>query len=158
MSEVERQVALPEKLDLSGLQSWGSELAAQAQSSLLEYHDIFSLEKHEIGHTKGVEHMIMLKDPEAPPFKEHFCQIPPPQVESKGTFEAYAYAGTIHSSNSPWCNAVVLVRKKDGSLCFCINFRKLNALTRNDLHPFGFFIFNTNLTFLYNIHTKSFKK
>ena len=44
-------------------------------------------------------------------------------------------AGVIRPSNSPWCNAVVLVRKKDGSLCFCINFRKLNSLTVKDSHP-----------------------
>ena len=44
-------------------------------------------------------------------------------------------AGAIHSSNSPRCNAVVLVRKKDGSLWFCIDFKKLNSLTRKDSHP-----------------------
>ena len=44
-------------------------------------------------------------------------------------------AGVVRPSNSPWCNAVVLVRKKDGSLCFCINFRRRNALTVKDSHP-----------------------
>ena len=44
-------------------------------------------------------------------------------------------AGAIYPSNSPCCNVVVLVRKKDGSLQFCINFRKLNLLTRKDSHP-----------------------
>ena len=34
-----------------------------------------------------------------------------------------------------WCNAVVLVRKKGRSLCFCIDFRRLNALTVKDSHP-----------------------
>ena len=41
----------------------------------------------------------------------------------------------IRPSNSPWCNAVVLVRKKDGSLRFCIDFRRLNSLTVKDSHP-----------------------
>ena len=44
-------------------------------------------------------------------------------------------AGVIWPSNSPWCNTVVLVRKKDGSLHFCIDFRKLNSLTVKDSHP-----------------------
>ena len=43
--------------------------------------------------------------------------------------------GVIWPSNSPWCNAVVLVRKKDGLLHFCIDFRKLNSLTVKDSHP-----------------------
>ena len=37
-------------------------------------------------------------------------------------------------SQSPWCNTVVFVYKKDGSLCFCINFHKLNARTKKDCH------------------------
>ena len=40
--------------------------------------------------------------------------------------------GMIHPSQSPWCNAVVLVCKKGGGLCFCINFHKLNARTKED--------------------------
>ena len=38
-------------------------------------------------------------------------------------------------SQSPWCNAVVLVRKKDGGLQFCIDFHKLNNQTKKDAFP-----------------------
>ena len=44
-------------------------------------------------------------------------------------------AGAIRPSSSPWCNAVVLVWKKDGGLCFCIDFRKLNTRTKKDSYP-----------------------
>ena len=37
--------------------------------------------------------------------------------------------GAIWKSNSPWASAAVLVRKKDGSLRFCIDLRKLNDRT-----------------------------
>ena len=42
--------------------------------------------------------------------------------------------GAIHKSNSPWASAVVLVRKKDGSLRFCIDLQKLNAHTIKDAY------------------------
>ena len=41
-------------------------------------------------------------------------------------------AGAIHPSQSPWCNAVVLVRKEDETLCFCIDFHRLNVCTKKD--------------------------
>ena len=43
--------------------------------------------------------------------------------------------GAIHPTQSPWCNAIVLVRKKDRGLCFCIDFCKLNARTKKDSYP-----------------------
>ena len=44
-------------------------------------------------------------------------------------------SGTIRPSQSAWCNAMVLVWKKDGSLCFCIDFCHLNAHTKRDSSP-----------------------
>ena len=119
MSEAQRQEAVIQKLDLSGLQGWEPELAIQARNLPQEYHDLFSLEKHEIGQTKTVEHKIVLLNPETPPFKERFWGIPPPQVdEVREHLKMMLDAGAIHPSNSPWCNAVVLVRKKDSTLRF----------------------------------------
>ena len=136
LSEAERQELLLEKLDLTGLEAWPTEQAVKARSLLREYHDIFSLEKHDTGHTKAAKHKIVLKDPDTPPFKERFHRIPPPQLdEVRAHLKMMLDAGVIRPSNSPWCNAVVLVRKKDGSLHFCIDFRRLNSLTVKDSHP-----------------------
>ena len=136
LTEMERQDLLLEKLDLSGLEAWPQEQAEQAHSLLKEYRDIFSLEKRDMGHTNATKHKIVLKDPDTLPFKEHFCRIPPPQLdEVREHLKLMLDAGVIWPSNSPWCNAVVLVRKKDRSLRFCIYFRKLNSLTVKDSHP-----------------------
>ena len=136
LMEAEHQDLLLDKLDLSGLEEWPTEQAEKARGLLKEYHDIFFLEKQDMGHTKAAEHKIVLKDPDTPPFKERFCRIPPPQLdEVRDHLKLMLDAGVIRPSNSPWCNAVVLVRKKDGSLRFCIDFRKLNSLTVKDSHP-----------------------
>ena len=44
-------------------------------------------------------------------------------------------AGAIHPSQSLWCNVVVLVRKKDGLLRFCMDFRRLTACMKKDSYP-----------------------
>ena len=112
------------------------EQAEKACGLLWEYHNIFSLEKHDMGHTNVTKHTIVLKDPDTPPFKKRFHRIPPPQLdEVREHLKLMLDAGVVQLSNSSWCNAVVLVRKKDGSLRFCIDFRRLNALTVKDSHP-----------------------
>ena len=113
LSEAEKQELLLEKLDLTCLEAWPEEQAEKAHSLLKEYHDIFSLAKHDMGHTKVTKHKIVLKDPDTPPFKERFCRIPPPQLDEVcAHLKMMLDAGVIRPSNSPWCNAVVLVRKK----------------------------------------------
>ena len=50
-TKAERQDLLLEKLDLSGLEAWPEDQAGKACSLLKEYHDIFLLEKRDMGHT-----------------------------------------------------------------------------------------------------------
>ena len=101
---------------------------------VLAYHDVFVLEGNELGCTSAIEHEIRIENNE--PYKEWFWCIPPPLLEEVRTsLQDMLEAGVIHPSQSPWCNAMVLVRKKDGTLHFCVNFRYLNMQTKKDLYP-----------------------
>jgi len=44
--------------------------------------------------------------------------------------------GVIEPAASPWASNIVLAKKKDGSLRCCIDFRKVNDITRKDAYPF----------------------
>ena len=43
--------------------------------------------------------------------------------------------GVVTPSHNPWASLVVLVAKKDGTTCFCVDYWKLNAITKMDVHP-----------------------
>ena len=110
-----------DELDLSGLDSWAPELVDEACRLLAEYHDVFSLDLVELGCTDSTEHTIKVTDDT--PFKERFRQIPPLMVEEvRNHLREMLESGAIRPNQSAWCNAVMLVRKKDISLCFCIDF------------------------------------
>ena len=100
----------------------------------MEHHHIFSLDKNEIGFTDTAEHIIELMDDK--PFKERFQWIAPPLLEEvRENLQDMLDGGAIQLSKSSWCNAIVLVRKKDGTLQFCIDFRRLNSKTKKDSFP-----------------------
>ena len=80
-----------------------------------------------------VKHQIRLDN--YTPFKERYCRIPPHLFdEVKNHLKEMIEVGAICKSNSPWASAIVLVRKKDGSLRFCIDLCKLNAQTIKDAY------------------------
>ena len=134
-TQAEREQLLKDQLDLEGLKSWSPAHAQAAKDLLSEFNDCFSLEKDEMGEVPDTTHTIRLK-PDTEPFKERFRRIPPHMVEEvRKTIQEMLDSGTIRPSESPWCNAVVLVRKGDGSLRFCVDFRRLNEATLKDSHP-----------------------
>ena len=45
-------------------------------------------------------------------------------------------SGVIRPSSSTWASLVAMARKKDGNVCFCVDFKQLNAATVKDAHPF----------------------
>ena len=134
MSVAARQEKLLEKLNFDGLAHWSLENALAVRELVLAYYDVFVLESNELGCTSAIEHEICIENDE--PFKEWFWHIPLSLLEEVcASLRDMLEAGAIHPSQSPWCNVVILVWKKDGTLCFCMDFRHLNTHTKKDPYP-----------------------
>ena len=98
-----------------------------------EYQHVFSKDG-ELGRTKEVYHNIdtgNVKPCKQPPRRLPYHQRP--EVEQH--IENMLKTGVISPSSSPWCSPVVLVKKKDGSTRFCVDYRKLNSVTSKDAYP-----------------------
>ena len=121
-------------LDLLRLESWMSENKEKALDLLAEFHDVFALEQGEMGCTEATKHHMEVTDPH--PFKEWPRNIPEGLLqEVKEHLDHMLDVGAIKLSNSAWSIAVILVRKKDGGLRFCIDFRCVNSSAKKDAFP-----------------------
>ena len=129
----EKEKLLFERIDLTGIRQWKPAEQEEVKELFREYGRLFALDDLDLGHTLVVKHKIKLND--YTPFKERYRRIPPHQYdEVRKHLKEMLEIGAIRKSNSPWASAVVLVRKKDGSLRFCIDLHKLNARTIKDAY------------------------
>ena len=103
-------------------------------SLLLKNKDLFQKEGPWSGGAKGALHRIDTGD--HPPVSCPPRRVSPKEREqidklTKDMLEQ----GVCSKSKSPWVSPVVLVRKKDGSTRFCVDYRRLNAITTRDVYP-----------------------
>ena len=88
----------------------------------------------DFGRTEILRHKIDTKG--SPPIRQQARRLPPYRKEEvKGLLDGMLKKDVITPSKSPWASPVVLVQKKDGSTRFCVDYRKVNAVTRKDAYP-----------------------
>ena len=120
-----RQPPVPEHL---------SPLQQQQLNGLFkEFSDVFSQGEDDLGCTPLLEHTIETHGP--PLHQPYRQQNPAVRREMMAQVQQMLASDVIQPSNSPWASPVVMVKKKDGSLRFCVDFRQLNAATVKDAHP-----------------------
>ena len=103
---------------------------AATREFILAFHDIFVLDENKLGCMSAIEHEICINNSE--PFKEQFWHIPLLLLEEvHALLRDMLDAGVIHLSQSPWCNVVVLVKKKT-ELCASVWTFRLNMCTKKD--------------------------
>ena len=105
----------------------------QLNKLLKEFQDVFSQGDDDLGNTPLLEHGI---ETHGPPLRQpYWWQNPAVRREEMTQVQQMLSSNVIRPSNSPWASPVVMVRKKDGSLRFCVDFRQLNTATVKDAHP-----------------------
>ena len=101
---------------------------------LLEYDHLFATEPEDFGRTGKLKHKI--DTGESRPIRQQVRRIPSfRREEATKLLKEMLTKDVIQPSSSPWASPVVLVGKKDGSTRFCVDYRKVNAITRKDAYP-----------------------
>ena len=125
--------ALPlDDIDLSH-----SNISPQEKQQLLDvlntFRDVFAVGGEPLGRTSVVQHDIQTS---GPPIRQPLHRLP---VALKPTVteevSKMLTQGVIRHSSSPWSSPLVLVKKKDKSWRFCVDYRKLNNVTHRDAYP-----------------------
>ena len=119
------------QFDLNGLTPQQERLA---RKMLEEERESFSKDDNDIGCIKELDLKLNLTD--QTPVQKTYNAIPRPLYpEVKQHIEDLLNRGWITKSKSPYSSPVVCVRKKNGELRLCVDYRELNKRTTPDRHP-----------------------
>ncbi|UYV63498.1 hypothetical protein LAZ67_2004313 [Cordylochernes scorpioides] len=128
-----------DKGDFKFLQNLISDdLSEEQQSqilSILKRHDkIFDKNNEPVGQTSVTKHKIETGIHQ--PIKHRPYRVSPTERQAIQTeVDKMLDAGIIRHSESPWSSPVILVKKKDGNWRFCVDYRRLNKVTKKDVYP-----------------------
>nr|XP_054748046.1 uncharacterized protein LOC129253648 [Lytechinus pictus] len=106
----------------------------QALELLESYSDIFSSGPEDVGETDFLHHRIHTTT-ETPTRQRAYRTSPSMRVEIQRQVDDLLERNIIEESHSPWASPIVMVRKKDNTYRFCVDYRALNAITIRDSHP-----------------------
>ena len=120
-----RQPSLPERLLLLQQQ--------QLNALFQEFSDVFSQGVDDLGSTPLLEDTIKTHGPPLrQPYRRQNLAV---RRKEMAQVQQMLASNVIRPSKSSWALPVVMVKKKDGSLRFCVDFRQLKATTGKDTHP-----------------------
>lgn len=109
---------------------WREKITAKLNAipEVFSHHDI------DFGCTGQVKHHIKLHD--NTPFKHRARPVHPHDIEAvRKHLQELLDAGVIRESESPFSSPIVVVKKKNGDIRLCIDYRKLNLQTIKDAYP-----------------------
>ena len=113
-------------------------LTCEQQAHLInviyDHTEVFSLFDRDLGFCEALKHSIPTTR-DKPVYLPH-CQIPVQlQSEVRKCLDNWLKQGIIRPSKSPYASQVVIVRKKTGEICLCVDFHKLNTVSIHNSFP-----------------------
>ena len=134
----EEHATLPEHLEeivMGSHPSLGDSGRQLLRDLLYRYRHVFPAPREPVtGRKTSVQHEILTSD--ARPVRCGPRRLAPAGLRMEQTcVQEMILGGQIEPSDSPWASPVVFVTKKDGSTRFCVDYRRLNALTTKDAYP-----------------------
>lgn len=107
---------------------------SQVRALLLKHEAVFSAFEGDLGCTNLISHEIPVLDDA--PVRQRYRRIPPSDYDAvKAHIHQLLESKVVRESSSPYASPIVLVRKKDGSIRLCVDYRQLNRKTRKDAFP-----------------------
>ena len=100
---------------------------------LSQYGDVFADNSGDLGKTDEIQHTIDIRN--APPIRQLAFCIPVTQQEEVQLLQEILEKNVIQPSRNPWAAPVVLVKKRDGFICFCVDYWKFNVVKHKDAYP-----------------------
>ena len=111
-----------------------SQQQTQLQNLLQRNQDIFASSDEDLGRTDIIRHQI--ETGYERPIKQRAYRTSYTENNIiQQEIDKMLRQGIIRPSISPWSSPVVLVKKKNGETRFCVNYRKLNQITKKDNYP-----------------------
>ena len=108
---------------------------SHVQNLLVKYSSVFSCGEFDVGRTQVIRHNISLMDNAHPvkqrPYRHGHVQ----EEEIERQVKNLKSLDLIEESHGAWSSPVIPVRKRDGTWRLCVDYRKLNALTKHDAYP-----------------------
>ena len=101
---------------------------------ITEFADIFTKNDMDLGYFTAVQHEIDTGDAKPVCQRMHCTPLGFAEEEEK-CLKKMLDSGVIQPSNSEWASPSVLIRKKDGSVHWCVDYRALNKVTQKDAYP-----------------------
>src|SRR5260221_3957035 len=122
--------------DLNPSQVAATEILDSIPAEYHEFRDVFSGEKAgTLAPHRPYDLQINVKEGVKPIHGPIYSLSPPALAALQEFLEEHTRSRFIHPSKSPWGSPVLFVKKKDGSICLCIDFHALNRVMEKDCYP-----------------------